>query len=108
MFEIFGGMVDFGEFFCEVVEREFYEEIGYCVFFWEQIGVVEFNLVFFDNFCIMFLGMGFECLGDLLGDGDEEIEVVEVLLVEILQCIVLGEIVYVFVVVVFYFYSQCC
>lgn len=103
--EIPGGMIDPGESPREAAERELYEETGFRAARWTEIGVVQPNPALFDNLCTTFLGTGLERLGEPPGDGDEEIEVVEVPLAEIPNRIACGEIAHALVVAAFYFHA---
>lgn len=104
--EIPGGMIDPGESPRDAAERELYEETGYRARHWSRIGVVQPNPALFNNLCTTFFAHGLERVGPPPGDGDEEIEVVELPLDHVPGQIAAGQIAHALVIAAFYFHRQ--
>ncbi len=74
--EIPGGIVDPGEDPADAASRELEEETGYRAGRIERLGQVSPNPAIQSNRCTTFLATNLERVGEPVGDGSEEIEVV--------------------------------
>lgn len=104
--EIPGGVVDPDEQPIEAARRELLEETGFSCGKLEPLGAVEPNPALFDNLCHMFLATDLERVGGPTGDGEEEIEVVEMPLTAVLAAIADGEIRHALVVAAFQLFER--
>lgn len=104
--EIPGGVVDPDEKPIEAARRELLEETGFACGKLEPLGAVEPNPALFDNLCHVFLATELERVGGPIGDGEEEIEVVEMPLDAVLVAIADGEIRHALVVAAFQLFER--
>lgn len=104
--EIPGGMVEPGEEPSVAAGRELLEETGYRAGRLAYLGEVEPNPAFITNRCLTYVARELECLGAPEGDGEEELAVESVALVEIPRLIVSGAIRHALVIAAFYLHDQ--
>ncbi len=90
--EVPGGMVDPGEEASQAALRELEEETGYRAREVTYLGVVEPNPALQSNRTTSWLATGLAKTGGPQGDGDEELEVLEVPLSEVEKRVARGEI----------------
>lgn len=101
--EIPGGIVEHGEDPADTARRELLEETGYTADRFHLLGQVEPNPAILDNRCTSWLAEGARRTERPSGDGDEEIEVIEVPLPEVRALIARGQIQHSLVVSAFHF-----
>jgi len=103
--EIPGGLVE-EEDIGRAAARELEEETGYRAHRMRRLGVLHPNPALQANRVITYLATDLERLGEPLGDGEEEIELVTAPLAEIPEMIASGRITHALVVAAFYLLAQ--
>jgi 8-oxo-dGTP pyrophosphatase MutT (NUDIX family) len=103
--EIPGGMVEPGEEPAAAAARELLEETGYRAGRIEPLGEVEPNPAFLANRCHTFLATDLERVGEPVGDGEEELEVVLERLEDLPRRVAAGEIRHALVVAALYLHD---